>query len=145
MITSGVKGEFANDKITVADSELKDFNFGVADEIQIGALVHAYGIMGINYDNNITGSCDAAQDSLVGLPCDVDLTNVPDAMYQQGYSKSRSYSLYLDDSDGKSGSILFGGIDTAKFTGGLTTWMFCPFKDLLAHFSTIHMSFTKST
>lgn len=32
-----------------------------------------------------------------------------------------AYSLYLDSSSSSEGSILFGGIDHAKYTGDLTT------------------------
>ena len=47
--------------------------------------------------------------------------NLVDLMVDQGYIKSRAYSLWLNDLDAQTGEILFGGIDTAKFKGKLHT------------------------
>lgn len=44
-----------------------------------------------------------------------------DALVNSGYIESSSYSLFLDDRKSGSGSILFGGVDTAKFKGPLIT------------------------
>jgi len=77
--------------------------------------------MGVSFDNDEAGACF----SFSGDPdtCDVNFTipTIPDALYDAGYISSRSYSLYLDDIEEQKGSILFGGIDTAKFTGDLIT------------------------
>ena len=40
-------------------------------------------------------------------------------MKAQGYIHTLAYSLWLNDLDSNTGSILFGGIDTAKFSGSL--------------------------
>ena len=45
--------------------------------------------------------------------------SIIDTMLSQGLIKSRSYSLWLDDLDDDSGTILFGGYDTEKYTGDL--------------------------
>ena len=42
-------------------------------------------------------------------------------LYNQRYTKSPSYSLYLDDIPAQSGSVLFGGVDHAKCQGQLYT------------------------
>jgi Eukaryotic aspartyl protease len=49
-------------------------------------------------------------------------TTFLDQIFSQGLINSRSYSLYLNDIDAQSGSILFGGVDTEKFTGTLSTF-----------------------
>ena len=41
-------------------------------------------------------------------------------LVDQGRIKSQAYSLYLNSQQSSSGSILFGGVDTAKFSGKLT-------------------------
>lgn len=48
-----------------------------------------------------------------------EYANLPVAMVNAGLINSPAYSLWLDDIDSSSGSILFGGIDTAKYTGEL--------------------------
>ena len=48
--------------------------------------------------------------------------NLVDQMVSQNLIKSRTYSLYLDDIDASTGVILFGGVDTDKFSGTLSTF-----------------------
>jgi hypothetical protein len=48
--------------------------------------------------------------------------NLVDQMVSQNHIQSRTYSLYLDDIDASTGSILFGGVDTDKFSGTLSTF-----------------------
>jgi hypothetical protein len=47
--------------------------------------------------------------------------NIIDMMVQQGLTSTRAYSLWLDDLQANTGSVLFGGYDTAKFSGNLLT------------------------
>lgn len=47
--------------------------------------------------------------------------NLVDQMVSQGIIQSQTYSLYLDDQDASTGQILFGGVDTNKFSGNLAT------------------------
>lgn len=44
-----------------------------------------------------------------------------DQMVSQGLINTRAYSLYLNDIEGQTGNILFGGVDTDKFSGTLST------------------------
>ena len=119
--TSLVVGTYGSDTVRVASSDLEGFTFGLSDDIQVSpsalnaqgeAIGAQYGIMGINF---VSGETAASQ----GL----NFTNptVPLALKQQGYIQSQSYSLYLDDIESDNGQIIFGGIDTAKFRGELTT------------------------
>lgn len=54
--------------------------------------------------------------------------NLPFILKLDGYTKSASYSIWSDSRDDFDGSILFGGIDRAKFTGNLTTVPVQPYK-----------------
>ena len=48
-------------------------------------------------------------------------SNIPQAMVEQGLIRSNAYSLWLDDLASSTGSILFGGVDTDKYHGSLST------------------------
>lgn len=73
---------------------------GLADESDID-----YGIMGIGFE---------ADESAATL-----YPNIIDKFYTSGLIGARAYSLYLDDLDSSSGSILFGGVDSDKYSGDL--------------------------
>lgn len=80
------------------------------------------GIMGIGYTEN-----EAAKTLY---------PNIVDEMVSQGLINTRAYSLWLDEASSTTGQILFGGIDTAKFSGVLSILPLQP-----RHTSTIN-SFT---
>ena len=67
------------------------------------------GVMGLGYA------------SLEAVPNGTAYLNLVDQMVSQGIIASRTYSLYLNDLDAASGTILFGGVDTQKFSGTLHT------------------------
>lgn len=46
--------------------------------------------------------------------------NLVDQMVAQNFIPTKAYSLYLNDYQSSTGNILFGGVDTEKFIGGLT-------------------------
>lgn len=48
-------------------------------------------------------------------------SNLPASLVTQGGIASNAYSLWLNDLDASTGSILFGGVDTDKFEGTLAT------------------------
>lgn len=120
---STVNGTYASDKVTVAGATIDKFVFAVAHELQVSPNTKngpQYGIMGLSYEGGESSICASEYYS---SKCNINFTTptIPDGLYAAGYIKSRSYSLYLDDVAAKSGSILFGGVDTAKFTGELVT------------------------
>lgn len=47
--------------------------------------------------------------------------NVPQLMADKGFIRSNAYSLWLNDLDANTGSILFGGVNTDKYHGQLRT------------------------
>ena len=47
--------------------------------------------------------------------------NMPQAMVDANLIQSNAYSLWLDDLESSTGSILFGGVDTDKYVGSLQT------------------------
>lgn len=72
----------------------------------------AEGVLGIGYTSN------EVQVGRNGRP---PYANLPKAMVQEGLIKSNAYSLWLNDLDSHTGSILFGGVNTGKYHGSLET------------------------
>ena len=70
------------------------------------------GILGIGYTTN---EVQVNRNGKQAYP------NVPQFMADNGLTKSNAYSLWLDDLEANTGSILFGGVDTDKFHGSLAT------------------------
>jgi len=71
------------------------------------------GVMGVGFPSN---------EAIVASPGEGTYPNLVDTMLSQGLIASRTYSLYLDDIDDSVGNILFGGVDTDKFSGTLSTF-----------------------
>ncbi|KAG4437437.1 hypothetical protein IFR05_007078 [Cadophora sp. M221] len=91
-------GEYLLDTFHVAGATITNLQFGWADttaSMFAGILATSYGY------------------ELAGYYC------LLDEMYVQGIINSRAFSLDLGNVDSAAGSILFGGIDTKKFTGAL--------------------------
>ena len=68
----------------------------------------SYGVFGIGL---------AALES--SLNSNVEYMNIPQLLVSQGTIDSYSYSLYLDDLEASSGTVLFGGVDHDKYSGTL--------------------------
>jgi hypothetical protein len=74
----------------------------------------AVGIMGIGYKagESISSSIAAGQGGQL-------YPNVINTLKNQGHINQLAYSLWLNDLNSPTGSILFGGVDTAKYHGDL--------------------------
>lgn len=101
---SGAKGNFYTDSVALGKcdncAKIKDFQFADATETSTSG-----GILGIGLKNT-------------------ELTenkypNFIYAMKQQDLIDSSAYSLYLNEKDAATGSIIFGGKDLAKIDGNL--------------------------
>ncbi|KAF6843830.1 eukaryotic aspartyl protease [Colletotrichum musicola] len=104
---SGAQGDYATDTFSIGKSTLTDFQFGIGYQ-----STSAQGILGVGYRVN------EVQVGRAGLePYD----NLPAKMVAQGLIQSNAYSLYLNDLDASTGSILFGGVDMDHFEGQLKT------------------------
>lgn len=94
-----MKGDRVSDTLQLDNFTVKNFEFGIATSSNSFAT---FGIgpkarEGPNHDN------------------------LPYALAKAGYIKSAAYSLWLNDRHASNGSILFGGVDTAKYKGELET------------------------
>lgn len=69
--------------------------------------------MGIGYDSNESGTAPNGT-----------YPSVMDNLVDQGIIARKAYSLYLNDLESNRGSVVFGGIDTTKYTGELVALPF---------------------
>lgn len=104
---SGAAGDYAEDTLSIGGQTLNGLQFGIGYQ-----STSADGILGIGY------TADEAQVNAANLK---SYANLPQAMANAGLIKSNAYSLWLDDLEANTGSIIFGGVDTDKYTGQLQT------------------------
>lgn len=102
------KGDYFTDTFVIAGANVSNLTMGLAVNTTI-----SYGLIGVGYETN---------EAIVGTEQSylANYTNLPAAMMNQGLIATNAYSLWLNDLDSDTGSILFGGIDTKKYTGNLT-------------------------
>lgn len=102
--TTGASGDYIKDDFYVGGANIKQLQMGLATESTIPV-----GIMGVGF---------AANEAVYE---EDRYPNIMDVFISQDLIGSRAYSLYLNDYGSSTGSILFGGIDTEKFIGELTS------------------------
>lgn len=79
---------------------------GIATDTDIPA-----GIMGVGYDTN---------EAILQFSNSASYSSIIDSLMSQGFTNTKAYSLWLNDLDSNTGSVLFGGVDTKKYQGSLT-------------------------
>ncbi|KAI0841573.1 acid protease [Hypoxylon sp. FL0890] len=104
---SGASGDYVTDTITIGNTTLNDLQFGIGY-----SSTSEQGILGIGYAVNEVQVGRAGKDAYENLPMKLKST---------GDIQRNAYSLWLNDLDANTGSILFGGVDTAQYTGSLET------------------------
>lgn len=99
---SGAQGEYIKDEFVLGQVGQAQMliQIGLAEKTSTST-----GIMGIGYDLNEASS--------------TEYPNFMDLMVTNGITNTKRYSIWLNDLDSSTGSILFGGIDTDKFYGTL--------------------------
>lgn len=92
------------------------------------------GVLGIGYDlNEASNNPDFEQNPFV-------YPSIIDRMVSQGLVSTKAYSLYLDDLQASTGSIIFGGIDSDKYHGNLLQIPVVP--DTLENGTKVYADFT---
>lgn len=104
---SGASGDYVSDTISIGGAKLDRLQFGIGY-----SSTNSQGILGIGYPIN------EVQVGRAGLS---PYKNLPAQMVADGMIQSSAYSLWLNDLDANRGEILFGGVDTEKYTGSLQT------------------------
>nr|POF14855.1 putative aspartic-type endopeptidase opsb [Quercus suber] len=102
---SGSTGDYVRDVVQFGGITLDDQQFGIGYSSS-----SKEGILGIGYPTN---------EVAVAFFGDQPYANVPANLVDHGYINTNAYSLWLNDLDASTGSILFGGVNTAKYTGSL--------------------------
>lgn len=98
-------GDYASDTIRVNGHVLTGMQFGIGY-----VSMSTTGVLGLGFKSLESVVDDKARYS-----------NLPQLMVDQGLIQSNAYSLWLDDLQSSTGTILFGGVDTEKFHGTLQT------------------------
>ncbi|KAF3915514.1 Candidapepsin-8 [Orbilia brochopaga] len=100
-------GDYVSDTFAVGPAVVQGMQIGLAKDANL-----SYGVMGVGFEG------DQASVSPGGMGKYPSLVS---RMVSQGLIKSRAFSLWLDDLASDTGILLFGGIDTARFIGNLTS------------------------
>lgn len=108
---SGSTGDYVTDTVRFNGVALRNQQFGV------GYMSSSQqGILGIGYEANEVALQYGYR----------PYRNVPTNLVEKGYVNTPAYSLWLNDLDSNTGSILFGGVDSAKYTGELQSLPIIP-------------------
>lgn len=117
---SGARGDYATDTFKFGGNSIEDLQFG------IGYVSSSpEGILGIGYTIN------EVQVNRFNGP---QYPNLPQKLKDDGTINTNAYSLWLNDLDASTGSILFGGVDTEKYTGELSRLPIVPENGVYAEF-----------
>jgi len=98
-------GDYFTDNFHIGNITVKNQQMGLATDTDIPA-----GIMGVGYDVN---------EAILAVQT-TPYPSIIDTLQKQGFTNTKAYSLWLNDLDSNTGSVLFGGIDTKKYQGSLT-------------------------
>jgi hypothetical protein len=102
---SGSSGDYASDTFTIGGTTLAQLQFGIGYQ-----STSQEAILGIGYEAN------EVQAGRLGKPA---YKNLPAQLVADNAIQSNAYSLWLNDLDASTGSILFGGVDTEQYHGSL--------------------------
>ncbi|CAI5756319.1 unnamed protein product [Candida verbasci] len=93
-------GTWAKDTVTIGGAAITAQQFADVTDTSVNE-----GILGIGQASLESSSSKYA--------------NVPVSLKNQGFIKTNAYSLYLNSPSATSGTIIFGGVDNAKYSGSL--------------------------
>lgn len=99
-------GDYATDTVSIGGSSIDGMQFGIGYN-----STSQNGILGVGYEAN------EVQIAYTGD----SYHNLPTLLVERNVIQSSAYSLWLNDMDANTGTILFGGVDTDKYHGSLST------------------------
>lgn len=109
-VSGSSTGTWATEKVTLGKVSVSRLPFG--DVTEGADLKGVLGVLGIGSMQN---------ESPVILQTGDMYPNFPRKLKDQGHIHKVAYSLYLNNLNATSGSLLFGGVDKNKFSGSLYT------------------------
>lgn len=98
-----INGDWVTDTVTIGSAAVTNQQFAYTNAEASNGLNN--GVFGIGFESDESTSSE--------------YTNVPQNLKNQGFISQNAYSLYLDDIDANTGTLLFGGIDEAKYSGSM--------------------------
>ncbi|KAH7631614.1 aspartic peptidase domain-containing protein [Sordaria sp. MPI-SDFR-AT-0083] len=104
------RGTNFTDKLVVGDLTFDNYPMGLVD--QSNSWMGVLGL-GHNYSDTLTRSSYSSDGTQGYYP------TILDRMVSSGQISSPAYSIWLDSSEGASGSLLFGAIDKSRYTTDL--------------------------
>ncbi|OJD35448.1 aspartic-type endopeptidase [Diplodia corticola] len=102
---TSITGDYIRDVLAIGDTEIRNMTMAVATDADDTPM----GIMGVGF----------IQDETLAQTDNTTYPNVPVQLLQQGHISSLAYSLWLNDLDASTGNVLFGGVDSDKYSGNL--------------------------
>lgn len=107
---SYAEGYWGFDQLTLEGTDISNLEFAVATVTN-----SSVGVLGVGLEN-LESTFGYTNASNTTYP------NFPVVLKENGAIQKIAYSLYLNQLDAESGSILFGGVDHSKYQGGLYTY-----------------------
>lgn len=108
---SGASGVWGYDTVRVGNISVSDFSFAVAN-----VTSSDIGVLGIGLPyGEVTFALNYGGSKLYTYE------NFPMKLKSEGYIDKVAFSIYLNDTNSNTGSVLFGAVDHAKYTGDLET------------------------
>lgn len=101
-VSGSAAGDWVTDVITIGGASVSDFQFASASDAPGGVGVFGIGLA-------------------TGEAAKTKYDNFPVLLQKSGIISRNIYSLYLDSIDASTGSVLFGAVDTSKYSGSLET------------------------
>ncbi|OLN96398.1 putative aspartic-type endopeptidase OPSB 2 [Colletotrichum chlorophyti] len=97
-----IRGNYISDSVAFGGKTISNQQLGLALETDTGS-----GLMGLGFSE--------------GVSSQQQYPTILDNMVSQGHIGRKAFSLWLNDLSSSEGTLLFGGIDTEKYIGSLTT------------------------
>lgn len=104
---TSASGDWVKDTLEIAGASIPQYVFAAATQTDTDP------VFGIGYPAN------EASDSSLERGAQFEYDNVPIRLAKSGIINTPAYSLYLDSLQATTGSLLFGAVDTSKFSEGL--------------------------
>jgi hypothetical protein len=112
--TGSASGDYIEDEIHIGSLLLQNLTMGLATKSSSGSFEN--GLFGLGYESLQT----------LAVTNGIEFPGVLTQMKRSGIIDRRLFSVYLNDQKSGVGNIIFGGIDTSKYTGDLVSLAITP-------------------
>ncbi|PSN70349.1 acid protease [Corynespora cassiicola Philippines] len=103
------QGAFVQETLKVGNQSVPQVQFGLMQQGDITPAGQLFPVLGVG---PISGEANALKDGTI-------YDNLPAQMRKSGMINANLYGVYMNDFRNGNGSVTFGGVDMAKFTGQL--------------------------